>query len=116
MATGKTVHYREGKPSRWRGILASALLLAVVSALAWMVMAYRAEARHEAARAVRIACVCRYVSNLPMSVCEDRLGAGSLALTERPEERSVSAGYPLMPHQSARYSEGPGCQLEAWDD
>lgn len=116
MATGKTVHYREGKPARWPRVLAAVLLLVAVAVLVWAMLSYRAQARQDAARAARLACVCRYVSNLPLDTCEERMGSGSLSLTENPEERSMTAGYPLMPSQTARYAKGPGCQLEPWDD
>ncbi|WP_156839699.1 hypothetical protein [Novosphingobium aquimarinum] len=116
MATGKTVHYREGRPSRAPRILIAVVLLVAVAGLAWAVTSYRAQARYEAARAARLACVCRYVSGLPLEACEARMGGGSLSLSQDPEQRSVTAGYPLMPHQSATYSDGPGCQLQPWDE
>jgi hypothetical protein len=116
MATGKTVHYREGQPSRWRRILFSIVLLVLAGSLAFALSRYRTEARYEAARAAQLTCVCRYVSQLPLGTCEERVGTGSLSIAENPDEQSVTAGYPLMPDQTARYLKGPGCRLEPWKD
>lgn len=115
MATGKTVHFREGLPSRWRRVLIPIVLLLIVAALGWTISRYSAEARYEAARAARLTCVCRHVSGLPFETCEERAGKGSLSIVENPEERSVTAGYPLMPDETARYVDGPGCLLDAWE-
>jgi len=41
---------------------------------------------------------------------------GLVTLSEDAEARSVTARFPLLSTQTATYRDGPGCQLQPWND
>ncbi|MCJ2179834.1 hypothetical protein [Novosphingobium album (ex Hu et al. 2023)] len=115
--------YRTRQPSRW---LRNLILLTIVAALAllgWNWRGLHEKALVGAAYGARVGCVCRYVSQRPFKSCEGDLKAaglgrvaGLVSLSDDPATKTVSAGLPLLAHQSAVFSEKTGCQLEPWDE
>lgn len=111
------------QPSRRLRYLVVMVLAVVAGLLAWNWSDMRGRTLIGASYAARIGCVCRYVSNRGLNACEADLAlaplpglAGMVSLSEDAETRSVSAGLPLLGHQSARFTPEWGCQLEAWDE
>ena len=70
------------------------------------------------AYSARVACSCRFVAGRDLKDCaKDRLaGMELVSLSEDAEERSVTARFPLIASDTARYREGYGCVLEEWRD
>ena len=65
----------------------------------------------------RTACSCRYVAGRGLEDCEKDFEPGMelVFLRDDPETRSVTASVPLLASATARYREGFGCVLEAWE-
>ena len=102
---------------RWRRrVLRQALLAAAVLAAAYWFFQGR-EARTATAYAARVACACRHVAGRGFDQCRDDLPSGMslVVLSEDEEEKAVSAWLPFFGSDTARYREGPGCQLEPWE-
>ena len=97
-----------------------ALLLAVGGALAWM--QWGGELRRasvvDTAYAARVACSCRYVAGRSIEDCgKDRLaGMDLVRLSDDGDARAVTASVPLIASDTARYRDGYGCVLKAWED
>ena len=66
----------------------------------------------------RVACSCRFVSDRSLEDCgKDKLdGMELITLVEDAEEKSVTARFPLIAGNTARYREGYGCVLDKWED
>ena len=113
MAIGKSQTKR--RYGRW----ISAIILIAVAALAW---SYRAPAQGYANAATsysaRVACSCRFVAGRSLEDCgKDKLGGMELVtLVEDPAAKSVTARFPLISSDTARYREGYGCVLDPWED
>lgn len=112
-----------GQPSRRLPYSVIAVLAVAGGMLAWNWGDMRERTRIGASYSARIGCVCRYVSNRDLDACEADLAvaplpglAGKVSLSEDAEARSVSAGLPLLGHQTARFDPAHGCQLEPWSN
>lgn len=71
-----------------------------------------------AAYAAHVGCSCRHIGGRPLESCraDFERGMGMITLSEKVEERSVTARFPLLSTQTATYREGWGCQLQPWKD
>lgn len=118
MATAKPVQMRSGQPKRLilRFLLGAAFLL--VALLVWYWQPLNAHAVTGASQAARIGCACRYISERELPSCKADLGPGTglVFLSEDDEDKSVTALVPLLSSQTAKWQQGSGCVLEAWED
>ena len=121
MATAKPLSpqpaYRR-QPSRWRLWLAFVVAAPFVAALVWFWRPLNAYADTGAAYGARIACSCRYVAGRDLKSCRADFepGMALVTLSEDEETKTVTAGFPLLPRQSATFREGEGCVLQRWED
>lgn len=98
---------------RWVALIA----LFAIAALAW---SYRGPAQGYAnigtAYSARVACSCRFVAGRSLEDCaKDKLGGMELVtLVEDVDAKSVTARFPLISQDTARYREGYGCVLQPW--
>ena len=120
---GAGAAYPTRQPSRWKRNVVLIALLAMVLCLGWMWRGLREEALVGAAYGARIGCVCRFVSQRPMDLCEGDLKVAGLAgagrwvsLSEDADTRTVRASVPLLAKQSADFDPARGCRLEPWQD
>ncbi|KHK89667.1 hypothetical protein [Novosphingobium malaysiense] len=111
------------QPSRWLRNLVIVVLLGAALALAWSWNDMRERVLVGSAYGARVGCVCRYVSHRSLDSCEGDLAvaglgpvASAVSLSDDDETRTVTAGLPLLGHQSATFDEKAGCQLEPWQD
>ena len=109
--------YPTRQPSRWARNLVIVLLIAG----SWHGL--RERALVGSAYGARVGCVCRYVSNRSLDSCEGDIavaGLGRIAslvsLSENDETKTITAGIPMLMHQSATFDAKTGCQLEPWQD
>ncbi|GAB5348719.1 hypothetical protein [Alteriqipengyuania sp. 357] len=110
-----------GKRRLWpRILLVAALVLASVLAVAWFANreAINGYATTGAAYAARVGCSCRYIGGRDIGDCaKDRIaGMEMVRLSDDPASKSVTASFPLVASQTARFREGYGCVLEPWED
>ena len=75
-------------------------------------------ARTGAAFGARTACSCRYVAGRSLEDCKKDFEPGMevVFLSDDEAAKSVTAYVPLIASETARYSDGPGCVLEPWND
>jgi hypothetical protein len=101
---------------RWARKTVLLLALAALAALTWFRQPLNAYAMTGAAYGARVACACRFVEGRSLADCRKDFEPGMqlVRLSEDPEARSVTAGIPLMRHQTANFREGQGCLLEPW--
>ena len=104
--------------SRRRLVIALALLALVVAALVWFRAPIAGYGQTSAAYAARVACSCRYAGGRSLEDCEkDKLAGMELVqLSEDAAEKSVTATFPLVASETARWRDGYGCVLAPWDD
>ena len=95
-----------------------AVLLAAVLLLAWFWKPLNGYAVTGASLAARTACSCRYVAGRDLGNCRDDFepGMAMISLSEDRQGRSVTARFPLLAGQTARFRQGAGCVLEPWRD
>lgn len=104
-------------PSRsrlWRWVL---LVAVVLGALLWLYRdALAGYAAAGTAYGARVACSCRYQGGRSLDDCAKDKVAGMelIRLSEDRAARSVTATFPLVRSDTARYREGPGCVLDRW--
>lgn len=117
MAITKPVNLSKTATRRWRMRLIWTVL-ALVAMLAWFWRPIVQRAQVGAAYGAHVACSCRFIGGRELASCRDDFepGMGLLMLNEDVEAKSVTARFPLLARQSARYFEGQGCLLEAWKD
>lgn len=103
-------------PWRKRILLLGAALVAGLFGLFWKPLNSYAETG--AAYGARVGCSCRYVGGRSLADCRKDFEAGMelVMLSEDPAARTVTARFPLLASQTATYRDGPGCQLEPWQD
>jgi hypothetical protein len=94
------------------------LAVAVVAVLAWFRQPLHAYALTGAAYGARVGCACRFVEGRALGDCRKDFEPGMqlVRLSEDDAAKSVTAGFPLLAHQTASYREGQGCVLEKWAD
>ncbi|MEO0061815.1 MAG: hypothetical protein RLZZ08_375 [Pseudomonadota bacterium] len=101
----------------WRSILLVAIMLGVVAGWYWRVpvLGYSSTG---AAFGARTACSCRYVAGRAMGDCKKDFDRRMVMVFVRDDvdEKSVTATVPLLASETARYSPGKGCVLDAWED
>ena len=108
-----------GRPRRrtWPRVLLAVIVL--TGAAGWF---YREPiegyARTGAAFGARTACSCRYVAGRSLADCKKDFEPGMeiVFLSDDQESRRVTAYVPLIASETAQYREGPGCQLERWQE
>lgn len=113
-----TVNSHPARRSPWRKrilLLGLGLVVAVI-AVFWQPLTRYGETG--ASYGARVGCSCRYVGGRSLEDCRKDFEAGMelVTLSEDPATRSVTARFPLLSSQTATYREGPGCQLEPWQD
>ena len=97
------------------------ILLAIVAILAAISSVYRVQINGYTevmtAYSARVACSCHYVAGRSMEDCaKDKLeGMELVTLKANPDERSVTARFPLIASNTAYYREGYVCVLEKWE-
>lgn len=111
------------QPVRWKRNLFIIAVVLVAGWLAWTWRELREEATVGAAYGAHMGCVCRFISNRPLAVCEADLKkagltgiAGAVSLSEDTERKAITGSVPLLARQSADYRTKRGCQLEPWRD
>jgi hypothetical protein len=94
------------------------LVIVVLATLAWFRQPLSAYATTGAAYGARVGCACRFIEGRSLPDCRKDFEPGMqlVRLTEDPEAKSVTAGIPLMRHQTATFHQGQGCVLEPWKD
>jgi hypothetical protein len=62
-------------------------------------------------------CSCRYIAGREAGSCKGDFEPGMEAvfITEDTEAKAVTAWVPLLASETARYREGYGCVLDAWE-
>lgn len=100
--------------SAWAKPGAALLLVALVALAIWKWDDWRAGALASSAYAARHVCSCRYVAGRSAESCaRDVAGeAGWASVTDRPEEKRVTARIALFGHAEARFRDGYGCLME----
>jgi hypothetical protein len=95
-----------------------ALAIVTLVAIGWFRQPLGAYAVTGAAYGARVGCACRFVEGRSLADCRKDFEPGMqlVRLSEDPEAKSVTAGIPLMRHQTATFHEGQGCLLEPWRD
>jgi hypothetical protein len=118
MATAKPIASTSPVRRRWvrRAVLALAML--VFASIAWFRQPLGDYATTGAAYGARVGCSCRFVEGRSLADCRKDFepGMALVRLSEDAEVKSVTAGIPLMKHQTATFHEGEGCVLEKWAD
>ncbi len=109
------------QPRRWPRVLVWILLFIVLAlGAAWAVYGATLSrfAETGASYGARVACSCRYIGNRSIGDCRKDFEPGMelIRLSEDPEAKSVTAGFPLISSQTATYRGGYGCLLEKWND
>jgi hypothetical protein len=100
-----------------RRLLVWSLVIAL-GAAAWFQDAILGYARTGASYGARVACSCHYIGGRDLSDCRKDFepGMGLVVLSAEPEEKSVTARFPLLSTQTARLHQGEGCRLDSWED
>ncbi len=113
MATAKPQSKRS---KRLRILLLLAAL--VLGSLAFFWRPLNSYAVTGASYGARVACSCRFAGGRDLADCRKDFEAGMalVTLSEDKEDRSVTARFPLLSSQTARYREGQGCVLEPWSN
>ncbi len=94
-------------------------VIAVVLALGWQFRApAQVYARAATAYSARVVCSCRFVAGRSLEDCaKDKLeGMELVSLVDDVEQRSVTARFPLLASDTARFRKGYGCVLQKWED
>jgi len=106
------------QPRRWLRRVVVFAGLAALLLLAWFWSALSERSTAATAYGARVACSCRYVADRPLDECRNDFipGMWMVMLSENDAEKSVTATAPLLASQTAQWSKGQGCVLEAWDD
>lgn len=99
----------------WKILLVIVTLLAALVAYNWTFITGFTNAG--AAYSARVACSCRYAGGRSLDDCRKDLldGMELVSLTENEAEKSVTARYPLMIGHTARWRDGYGCVMDAWE-
>lgn len=116
MATAKPI--ASTPPRRWARKLWLLPVAIVVGLAAWFWRPLNSYAVTGASYGARVVCSCRYIERRSLDSCRDDLEAGMelVHVTDDDETRSVTARFPLLSSQTARFREGEGCVLESWGD
>ena len=101
----------------WRTALALAVLAAVIL-LAWFWKPLNVYAATDASYGAKVGCSCRHIGGHSLEDCRKDFVSGMalVSLSEDTKARSVTARFPLLSSQTARYREGEGCVLDKWAD
>ena len=108
-------HKRGSRRTRW-------IVVAILALIAGTLWFYRAPiagySGTGAAYAARVACSCRFVAGRSLEDCaKDKLsGMELITLSDDEEERSVTARFPLLASETARFRKGYGCVLDGWEE
>ena len=108
---------RTARSRRWP-VLVLVLLALAAAALWWFRTPIAGYAHAGTAYGARVACSCRYAGGRSLEDCEkDKLaGMEFVRLSEDEAEKSVTATFPLIASETARWKEGYGCVLDPWED
>ena len=92
--------------------------LIVLGLLGWYWTAITGYARTGAAFGARVGCSCRQVAGRELADCRKDFEPGMewVVLSENPKEHSVTARFPLLAVETAKYGKGPGCVLQPWKE
>ena len=93
-----------------------AVLAVALAMLAWFRQPLGGYAVTGAAYGARVACSCRFVGGRSLHDCRKDFESGMelVMLSEDAQAKSVTATFPLLSRQTARYYEGEGCRLDPW--
>ena len=93
-----------------------ALLVVAAVALAWFWKPLGGYAVTGASYGARVACSCRFVGGRSLGDCRKDFESGMalVMLSEDAKAKSVTATFPLLSRQTARFYEGEGCRLDPW--
>jgi hypothetical protein len=99
-------------PRRWRWLLLGLALLGALVAMFWQPL--NGYASTGAAYGARVACSCRYLGGRNLSDCRKDFEPGMelVLLSEDRAAKSVTARFPLLASETARYHKGEGCRLD----
>jgi hypothetical protein len=118
MATAKPIastpsHRRARRRARRLALVVAALIIVL---LAWFRQPLASYAITGASVGARVGCSCRFIEGRPLSDCRKDFepGMALVRLSEDDKTKSVTAGFPLLTHQTATYLDGQGCVLEKW--
>ena len=103
---------RRSRRARW--LLIGLALIAALLALFWAPL--NGYARVGAAYGARVACSCRYLGGRSLGDCRKDFEPGMelVMLSEDAKAKSVTASFPLLASETARYYQGEGCRLDRW--
>ncbi len=99
------------------GRIALLIVLALIAALVFAWRPLNGYAVTGASYGARVACSCRFVGGRSLGDCRKDFesGMGLVMLSEDKAARSVTARFPLLSTQTARFREGEGCVLDRWE-
>jgi len=105
-------HHSAQRPRRWRWLLLGLALLGALVAMFWQPL--NGYASTGAAYGARVACSCRYLGGRNLSDCRKDFEPGMelVLLSEDRAAKSVTARFPLLASETARYYKGEGCRLD----
>ena len=100
------------RPRRARWLLIGLALIAALLALFWTPL--NGYAKVGAAYGARVACSCRYLGGRSIGDCRKDFEPGMelVMLSEDAKAKSVTARFPLLASETARYRQGEGCRLD----
>lgn len=103
-------------PWRKRILLLGLVLVGLLIAFFWQPLTQYAQTG--ASYGARVGCSCRFVGGRSLEDCRKDFEPGMelVTLSEDAAAKTVTARFPLLASQTATYREGPGCQLEPWQD
>jgi hypothetical protein len=118
MATANPIASTSPVRRRWARRTVLALTILVFASIAWFRQPLGEYAVIGAAYGARAGCSCRFVEGRGFADCRKDFepGMALVRLSEDAEKKSVTAGIPLLKHQTATFHEGEGCVLEKWAD
>ena len=109
---------RRGSVPRRAAMILGALTVLIAAALFWYRAPISGYAHAGTAYAARVACSCRHAGGRSLEDCEkDKLAGMELVrLSEDTAAKSVTATFPLVASETARWREGYGCVLDPWEE
>ena len=104
------------RPRSRRMLLLGLALLGALVAVFWGPIASYAVTG--SSYGARVACSCRYLGGRNLGDCRKDFEPGMelVMLSEDAKAKSVTARFPLLASETARYRQGEGCRLDSWTE
>jgi hypothetical protein len=114
MATANPSPAKPSHGRRWPWTAGAALAILI----AWFWSPLNGFAITGAAYGARVACSCHYLGGRSLDDCRKDFEPGMelVILSADKDAKSVTARFPMLATQTAKYTEGHGCRLEPWEN